>query len=199
MRAGRGSRRPPPRRRSLEVRYSEVSGRWASSASGGMDESIAKKWGVGSYNCFMILTAALNGGLIQIEKDNPDYNPVAEKVQEEDPRPGGPRPRPAPSARARGRPFREWVWKDEDRASMLADIYNRKLNRVAPRAYSGDYLSLPGDVARHPAQEAPARRRGAHHQDSEGTLIAHTVGAGKTFTASPPCTSSSAWGEPASR
>ena len=146
-----------------------------------MDESVAKKWGVGSYNCFMILTAALNGGLIQIEKDNPDYNPVAEKSKKKIPDPVA-----TAAANAKRREleeaFREWVWKDEDRAAMLADIYNRKLNRVAPRAYSGDYLSLPGmspDIQlRKHQRDAVARII----QDGEGTLIAHTVGAGKTFT-----------------
>lgn len=78
--------------------------------------------------------------------------------------------------------FREWAWKDEGRAAMLADIYNRKLNRVAARTYSGDYLSLPGmspDIQlRKHQRDAVARII----QDGEGTLIAHTVGAGKTFT-----------------
>ena len=178
----RGSYQTAAQARGLEVRYSEVSGRWGvTSASGGMDESVAKKWGVGSYNCFMILTAALNGGLIQIEKDNPDYNPVAEKSKKKIPDPVA-----TAAANAKRREleeaFREWVWKDEGRASMLADIYNRKLNRVAPRAYSGDYLSLPGmspDIQlRKHQRDAVARII----QDGEGTLIAHTVGAGKTFT-----------------
>lgn len=178
----RGSYQTAAQARGLEVRYSEVSGRWSvTSASGGMDESVAKKWGVGSYNCFMILTAALNGGLIQIEKDNPDYNPVAEKSKKKIPDPVA-----TAAANAKRREleeaFREWVWKDEDRAAMLADIYNRKLNRVAPRAYSGDYLSLPGmspDIQlRKHQRDAVARII----QDGEGTLIAHTVGAGKTFT-----------------
>lgn len=178
----RGSHQTAAQARGLEVRYSEVSGRWGvTSASGGMDESVAKKWGVGSYNCFMILTAALNGGLIQIEKDNPDYNPVAEKSKKKIPDPVA-----TAAANAKRREleeaFREWVWKDEGRAAMLADIYNRKLNRVAPRAYSGDYLSLPGmspDIQlRKHQRDAVARII----QDGEGTLIAHTVGAGKTFT-----------------
>ena len=178
----RGSYQTAAQARGLEVRYSEVSGRWGvTSASGGMDESVAKKWGVGSYNCFMILTAALNGGLIQIEKDNPDYNPVAEKSKKKIPDPVA-----TAAANAKRREleeaFREWVWKDEGRAAMLADIYNRKLNRVAPRAYSGDYLSLPGmspDIQlRKHQRDAVARII----QDGEGTLIAHTVGAGKTFT-----------------
>ena len=178
----RGSYQTAAQARGLEVRYSEVSGRWSvTSASGGMDESVAKKWGVGSYNCFMILTAALNGGLIQIEKDNPDYNPVAEKSKKKIPDPVA-----TAAANAKRREleeaFREWVWKDEDRVAMLADIYNRKLNRVAPRAYSGDYLSLPGmspDIQlRKHQRDAVARII----QDGEGTLIAHTVGAGKTFT-----------------
>ena len=131
----RGSYQTAAQARGLEVRYSEVSGRWGvTSASGGMDESVAKKWGVGSYNCFMILTAALNGGLIQIEKDNPDYNPVAEKSKKKIPDPVA-----TAAANAKRREleeaFREWVWKDEGRAS---------------------------------AQEAPARRGGAHHPGRRG-------------------------------
>ena len=168
----RGSYQTAAQARGLEVRYSEVSGRWSvTSASGGMDESIAKKWGVGSYNCFMVLTAALNGGLIQIEKDNPDYNPVSGKSKKKIPDPVA-----TAAANAKRREleeaFREWVWKDEDRAAMLAEIYNRKLNRVAPRAYSGDYLSLPGmspDIQlRKHQRDAVARII----QDGEGTLIA---------------------------
>ena len=66
--------------------------------------------------------------------------------------------------------------------SHARDIYNRKLNRVAARTYSGDYLSLPGmspDIQlRKHQRDAVARII----QDGEGTLIAHTVGAGKTFT-----------------
>lgn len=178
----RGSHQTAAQARGLEVRYSEVSGRWSvTSASGGMAASVAKKWGVGSYNCFMILTAALNGGLIQIEKDNPDYNPASGKSKKKIPDPVA-----TAAANAKRREleeaFREWVWKDEGRAAMLADIYNRKLNRVAPRAYSGDYLSLPGmspDIQlRKHQRDAVARII----QDGEGTLIAHTVGAGKTFT-----------------
>ena len=112
----RGSYQTAAQARGLEVRYSEVSGRWGvTSASGGMDESVAKKWGVGSYNCFMILTAALNGGLIQIEKDNPDYNPVAEKSKKKIPDPVA-----TAAANAKRREleeaFREWVWKDESHA-----------------------------------------------------------------------------------
>ena len=178
----RGSHQPAAQARGLEVRYSEVSGRWSvTSASGGMAASVAKKWGVGSYNCFMILTAALNGGLIQIEKDNPDYNPASGKSKKKIPDPVA-----TAAANAKRREleeaFREWAWKDEGRAAMLADIYNRKLNRVAARTYSGDYLSLPGmspDIQlRKHQRDAVARII----QDGEGTLIAHTVGAGKTFT-----------------
>lgn len=178
----RGSHQTAAQARGLEVRYSEVSGRWSvTSASGGMAASVAKKWGVGSYNCFMILTAALNGGLIQIEKDNPDYNPASGKSKKKIPDPVA-----TAAANAKRREleeaFREWAWKDEGRAAMLADIYNRKLNRVAARTYSGDYLSLPGmspDIQlRKHQRDAVARII----QDGEGTLIAHTVGAGKTFT-----------------
>lgn len=133
----RGSHQTAAQARSLEVRYSEVSGRWSvTSASGGMDESIAKKWGVGSYNCFMILTAALNGGLIQIEKDNPDYNPAAGKSKKKIPDPVA-----TAAANAKRREleeaFREWVWKDGARR-----VHRRRRPDLVPH------------------RRRPARRRG---------------------------------------
>lgn len=164
----RGSYQTAAQARGLEVRYSEVSGRWGvTSASGGMDESVAKKWGVGSYNCFMILTAALNGGLIQIEKDNPDYNPVAEKSKKKIPRPGGHGRRQRQAPRARGGLPRVGLEgrgpRGHARRHLQPKAQPRRPARVQRR------LSLAaGDVARHPAQEAPARRGGAHHPGRRG-------------------------------
>ncbi|MFR4570152.1 MAG: DEAD/DEAH box helicase family protein [Collinsella stercoris] len=176
----RGSYQTAAQARGLEVRYSEVSGRWSvTSASGGMDESVAKKWGVGSYNCFMILTAALNGGLIQIEKDNPDYNPVAEKSKKKIPT-RWQRPPPTPSAASSRRPSASGSGRT--RTARHARRHLQPAQPRRPRAYSGDYLSLPGmspDIQlRKHQRDAVARII----QDGEGTLIAHTVGAGKTFT-----------------
>lgn len=143
----RGSHQTAAQARSLEVRYSEVSGRWSvTSASGGMDESIAKKWGVGSYNCFMILTA---------------------EVQEEDPRPGGHGRGQRQAPRARGGLPRVGLEGRGPRGHARRHLQPK----AQPRRPARVQRRLPvaaGDVARHPAQEAPARRRGAHHPGRRG-------------------------------
>ncbi len=77
--------------------------------------------------------------------------------------------------------FAEWVWADPDRASELAAIYNEQFNAVAPQKYDGSHLNLPGTAA-------DITLRG-HQKDAiwriiqgSNALLAHQVGAGKTFT-----------------
>lgn len=76
--------------------------------------------------------------------------------------------------------FRSWMWKDPIRAKVLARLYNDEFNSVRLRDYNGDHLSLPG--------QNPAITLQKHQKDviwralqSGNTLLAHVVGAGKTF------------------
>jgi N12 class adenine-specific DNA methylase len=78
--------------------------------------------------------------------------------------------------------FSEWVWEDPERATALADIYNRRFNSIALRDYSkaGDYLSLPGLAATltlRPHQRAAIARMVAE----PAVGLFHQVGAGKTL------------------
>ena len=77
--------------------------------------------------------------------------------------------------------FKEWAMADPQRADLLAGIYNRKFNNLSPRRYDGGYLSLPGSNAsislRDHQKDAVARVL----QGDEGSLIAHVVGAGRTY------------------
>lgn len=74
-----------------------------------------------------------------------------------------------------------WLRENRDVAEELARIYNDKVNVMVPRAYDGSHLSFPGmasDVRmRDHQRNAVARMLGSE----EGTLVAHVVGAGKTF------------------
>lgn len=74
-----------------------------------------------------------------------------------------------------------WLSENRDVAEELAGIYNDKVNVMVPRTYDGSYLAFPGmssDIRmREHQKNAVARMLGSE----EGTLVAHVVGAGKTF------------------
>lgn len=80
------------------------------------------------------------------------------------------------------REFSEWAFADEGRAGRLEALYNRAHNAVAPRRYDGSRLTFPGMsplVSLRPHQRDAVAR---FLQAGEGTLLAHAVGAGKTYT-----------------
>jgi N12 class adenine-specific DNA methylase len=77
--------------------------------------------------------------------------------------------------------FTQWVWTDPDRADRLARIYNDRFNNLVPRHFDGSHLTLPGvsNVIRlYDHQKRVIWRIIA----AGSTYIAHTVGAGKTFS-----------------
>jgi len=77
--------------------------------------------------------------------------------------------------------FSEWVWKSDDRAAMLIRIYNERFNAFRKREYDGSHLMLPGmsaDITLYPHQRNAIWRC----LQEKATLLAHCVGAGKTFT-----------------
>jgi len=81
--------------------------------------------------------------------------------------------------------FREWVWEDGARAARLARDYNDRFNNLRLRAFEGSHLTLPG-MNREYLRDGDLSR---HQKDavwrivqSGSTLLAHVVGAGKTWT-----------------
>jgi N12 class adenine-specific DNA methylase len=81
--------------------------------------------------------------------------------------------------------FRTWVWEDEERAARLARDYNDRFNNLRLRKFDGSHLTLPG-MARELLRD---RDLATHQKDavwrilqSGSTLLAHVVGAGKTWT-----------------
>lgn len=76
--------------------------------------------------------------------------------------------------------FLNWVWKDEERKKRLIKYYNRHFNNIRPREFDGSHLVFPG---MNPEIQLRAHQKDAiaHTLFGGNTLLAHCVGAGKTF------------------
>ena len=77
--------------------------------------------------------------------------------------------------------FQEWLWKDETRRTELATLYNETFNSIVTPKYNGDNLTVNGANAMKPLR--PHQRNAVQRVISSGgnTLLAHKVGAGKTY------------------
>ncbi len=76
--------------------------------------------------------------------------------------------------------FTEWIWKDIDRRELLCRIYNETFNGVRPREYDGRHIRFEGmnpEISLRPHQINAI----AHILYGGNTLLAHEVGAGKTY------------------
>ena len=76
--------------------------------------------------------------------------------------------------------FKSWVWEDPERRERLTRIYNEKFNSVRPREYDGSHIIFSGmnpeiTLRKHQRDAAARILYGGN------TLLAHVVGAGKTF------------------
>ena len=77
--------------------------------------------------------------------------------------------------------FQEWLWKDEARRVELATLYNETFNSIVTPKYNGDNLTVNGANAMKPLR--PHQRNAVQRVIASGgnTLLAHKVGAGKTY------------------
>ena len=77
--------------------------------------------------------------------------------------------------------FRSWVFADPERTERLVRLYNDTYNNLRPRLFDGSHLDFPGmnqTIRLHPHQKDAIWRI----MSSGNTLLAHAVGAGKTYT-----------------
>ncbi len=77
--------------------------------------------------------------------------------------------------------FQDWLWRDEARQVELATLYNEVFNSIVTPKYNGDNLTVNGANAMKPLR--PHQRNAVQRIISSGgnTLLAHKVGAGKTY------------------
>lgn len=76
--------------------------------------------------------------------------------------------------------FRDWIWSDAIRREKLCRLYNDKFNSLRPREYDGSHITFNG---MNPEIELREHQRNAvaHILYGGNTLLAHAVGAGKTY------------------
>ncbi len=76
--------------------------------------------------------------------------------------------------------FRDWIWKDPERRQTLTQKYNELFNSSRPREYDGRHLVFPGMNPEIKLREHQLNAV-AHQLYGGNTLLAHVVGAGKTY------------------
>ena len=76
--------------------------------------------------------------------------------------------------------FRDWIWKDPDRRHTLVTRYNERFNSTRPREYDGSHITFTGMNPEIRLREHQLNAV-AHILYGGNTLLAHEVGAGKTF------------------
>ena len=156
-------------------------GQWRVGYSGGgdIDYKAARTYGTEDRNPFQLLEACLDNAQITVTKDSPTETTASGKpkrVKDQKATMAA-----IEKANAIRDAWNQWVFRDPDRARRLTALYNRRFNSMRPRHVGGSYLTTPGiahGVRLRPHQKDAVARA---LRSDEGTLIAHVVGAGKTF------------------
>ena len=133
------------------------------------------EWGTGSRNAGELLSDALNSRVPQIFDtitENGKERRILNVVDTEAAKTKLQKIKDA---------FQRWSWSDPDRTDRLARVYNDRFNNIAPRAFDGSHLKLPGASSAFVLYGH--QKRGIWRIISSGsTYLAHAVGAGKTMT-----------------
>ena len=129
-------------------------------------------WGTDRYTALELIEDALNLKTPTVYDLNEDKKPVVNAQATEAAR--------EKQERIKER-FKEWVWSDDSRRERLCRLYNDTFNHTRVRTFNGDHLTLPGAsgaIQLHGHQKAGVWRI----LQTPNTLLAHVVGAGKTYT-----------------
>lgn len=158
----------------LAVSRDDALGEWVIDAKGArMSEAARTGYGTPHRNPIQLARSIMNNGSTRVTRKDDDGREVTDAAQTEF----------AWERRAAiEEAWKKWCVADEGRAAMLEDIYNRRCNSIVVPAFDGSALTFPGmasDIELRPWQRDIVAR--VLHAD-EGTLMAHAVGAGKTFS-----------------
>ena len=161
----------------VKVRYTPLTGEWNVSEKNYDRSNVkaANTYGTTRINGYKIIEETLNLKDVRIFDYVYDANgkktPVLNKKE---------------TAIAQGKQelikqaFQDWIWKDPHRRERLCRLYNEKFNSIRPREYDGSHLNFVGmnpEIKLRPHQVNAI----AHILYGGNTLLAHVVGAGKTF------------------
>ena len=165
-------------RRSLEVNYSEFTAEWNISGKNSIpynDINARMTYGTDCANAYRILEDTLNLRDVRIYDTVRDADGKEKRVLN-----SKETTLAQQKQQAIKEAFRDWIWRDPDRRRELVQLYNERFNSTRPREYDGRHLIFPG---MNPEITLREHQRNAIAHDLYGgnTLLAHEVGAGKTF------------------
>ena len=160
----------------IKIQYSDVTGQWnvkGKNADYG-NSLVNMTYGTSRRNAYQILEDSLN------LKDSRVYDTVIEDDKEKRVLNKKETTIAAQKQDAMREAFRDWVFRDMDRRNELVSKYNVLFNSTRPREYDGSHLKFPGMT---PDIELKGYQKNAvaHVLYGNNTLLAHCVGAGKTF------------------
>ena len=161
----------------IKLMYSDSSGEWRvlnKSADSKDNVRVHTTYGTKRVNAYEIFEATLNQRDVRVFDKrwvdgketrvlNEKQTAIAQQKQE-----------------AIGEAFKDWIFKDPERRETLCRKYNDKFNNIRPREYDGSHINFVGmnpEISLRPHQ----RNAVAHILYGKNTLLAHCVGAGKTY------------------
>lgn len=162
----------------IKVHYSPISAEWniENKNYDRMNVIANTTYGTSRINAYKIIEETLNLKDVRIfdyvEDENGNRKPVLNKRE---------------TAIAQGKQemikqaFQDWIWQDPHRREKLVRIYNDKFNCMRPREYDGSHINFSGmnpEITLRPHQVNAVARI----MYGGNSLLAHVVGAGKTFT-----------------
>ena len=161
---------------SIKATYSEISGAWNISGKS-LDRSnprVTNTYGTMRVNGYRLLEDALN------LRDTKIYDTIYEDGKERRVLNKKETMLAQQAQEAIRDAFKQWIFKDLDRREELCKVYNERFNAIRPREYDGGHIKFVGmtpEIGLMPHQKNAV----AHILYGNNTLLAHCVGAGKTF------------------
>jgi len=164
--------------RSIEVHYSAFTAEWQISgknAVGQRDVAAYSTYGTSRANAYKILEDSLNLRDVRIYDTVEDADGKERRVLN-----AKETTLAAQKQQAIRDAFRDWIWRDPERRQALVRQYNEEMNATRPREYDGSHIVFGG---MNPAITLREHQKNAiaHVLYGGNTLLAHEVGAGKTF------------------
>ena len=164
--------------RSIQVNYSSLTAEWQITGKSNISRSDVAAYttfGTDRANAYKILEDSLNLRDVRIYDTVEDSNGKERRVL-------NPKETTlaAQKQQAIREAFRDWIWRDPERRQALVRQYNEEMNSTRPREYDGSHITFGG---MNPEIVLREHQLGAiaHILYGGNTLLAHEVGAGKTF------------------
>ncbi|ENZ45696.1 DEAD-like helicase [Enterocloster bolteae 90A9] len=164
--------------RSIEVNYSSFTAEWQIKGKSSVsynDVAAYTTYGTSRANAYKILEDSLNLRDVRIYDTIEDADGKERRVLN-----AKETTLAAQQQQAIREAFRDWIWRDPERRQTLVRQYNEEMNATRPREYDGSHITFGG---MNPAITLREHQKSAiaHVLYGGNTLLAHEVGAGKTF------------------